>query len=240
MLLIGIVACGGDVLVTTGELGNLNYTLETSYQMDGLLLNEAKIATGYPQNISASLTMSGWKVVGDDPYLIYHTSSDDVDIVSENLLDGVGVPGFSVSASTEGKYLVESKKQDELIDQIHLDFVKPDEIAVISWVRAPEEEGFSLKEGNNISVEVGSQAAFIPIPKYQGERIVGDLEVEITVQPEGAAVVGYNIESVNEGGVEFNASPSSIYFVQEGDVEIGATDLVNEVTTYQVFTVTGN
>ena len=152
MLFLGLIACGKDVLLTTGELGNINYILETSYQMDEFQLDSAKIATGYPQDISASLTPSGWKIVGDEPFLIYHTSPDDIDVQSETLLDGIGVPGFSVRADSAGEFLIESKKQDELIDQIHLDFVKPDEIAVISWIRGPEEESFSLKEGNNISV----------------------------------------------------------------------------------------
>ena len=127
MFLLTLIACGGDVLLTTGELGRINYTLETNYQMGDINLSEAKLATGYPQEISASLTIQGWKLVEDEPYLIYHSSPDAVDLDSESLLDGIGVPGLSIQTETPGTYLVESKKEDELIDQIHLEFVKPDE-----------------------------------------------------------------------------------------------------------------
>ena len=238
MLYLALIACGGDLLLTTGELGRINYTLNTNYQMDEILLNEAKLATGYPQEISASLTLKGWKLVEDEPYLIYHSSPDDVTVDTETLLDGaVVVPGFTVQATEAGSYLIESSKQDELIDQIQLEFVRPDEISVISWVRSPDTEEFAQQDGDNISVSLGSQAAFIPIPMFEGSRIVGDVDVDITVEPPEAAVVGYNIESVSESGVNFNASPASIYFVQEGEVKIGATDVINDVTTYQTFTV---
>jgi hypothetical protein len=241
MLLLSLIACGGDLLLTSGELGRINYTLETSYKMDGIQLSEAKLATGYPQRLAASLTIQGWKLVEDEPYMVYHSSPDEVTVESETLLDGIiGVPGFTIQADEPGSYLVESKKQDELVDQIHLDFVKPDEISVISWIRNPDAEDFSLEEGEEISVTVGSQAAFVPVPMHEGVRIVGDVEVDITVDPPEAAVVGYNIESVEEGGVNFNASPSSIYFIQEGTVNIGATDIFNDVTTYQTFTVTAD
>ena len=238
MLYLALIACGGDLLLTTGELGRINYTLNTNYQMDEIRLNEAKLATGYPQEISASLTLKGWKLVEDEPYLIYHSSPDSVTVDSETLLDGaVVVPGFTIQAADAGTYLIESKKQDELIDQIQLEFVQPDDISIISWIRSPDTEEFAQQEGENIPVVLGSQAAFIPIPMFEGSRIVGDVEVEITVDPPEYAVVGYNIESVTESGVNFNASPASIYFVQSGEVRISAKDVVNGVISDQVFTV---
>ena len=63
MLYLALIACGGDLLLTTGELGRLNYTLNTNYQMDEILVNEAKLDTGYPQDVSASLTLKGWTLV---------------------------------------------------------------------------------------------------------------------------------------------------------------------------------
>ena len=49
MLLISLIACKGDLLTSSGELGHIKYTLETTYQMESVDLNEAKLATGYPQ-----------------------------------------------------------------------------------------------------------------------------------------------------------------------------------------------
>ena len=55
------------------------------------------------------------------------------------------------------------------------------------------------KTGDSINVSVGSQSTdFIPVPKYDGNRIIGDVDVEISIEPPEAASVGYNIESVGE------------------------------------------
>ena len=233
-----MIACSNNILQTTGELGRINYALEASYSMEDLRLDEAKLAVGYPHNISAFLTLDGWKMVETEPYMVYHSSPDSIQIDAETLLDGaVGVPSFTVEAEETGEYLIESSKEGTLIDQIHLSFVQPDAVSVISWVREPTSEEFVLFEGDEIVVPLGAQAAFVPIPEYEGERIVGDLDVEITVFPETAAVVGYNIESVSEDGVDFNASPASIYFMEEGEVSIIAKDLVNLVETEQKFIV---
>ena len=64
------------------------------------------------------------------------------------------------------------KLRDELIDQVRLNFVTPDEISVLSWVREPNSEEFVEKIGDSINVSVGSQAAFIPIPKYDGNQLL--------------------------------------------------------------------
>ena len=170
--------------------------------------------------------------------MMYHTSPDDITVETESILDGqIGVPGFTFQADIEGSFLIESKLRDELIDQIRLNFVTPDEISVLSWVREPNSEEFVEKTGDSINVSVGSQAAFIPIPKYDGNRIIGDVDVEISIEPPEAASVGYNIESVGESGVEASSSPASIYFIQAGTVLVGATDVINNVTTYQEFVV---
>jgi len=239
LFLLSFIACKGDILGNTGEFGRILYTLETDYKMEGNDLTEAKIATGYPQRLGASLTPSGWKMVGDEPFLVYHSTEDDgFTVESETVLDGeMGVPGFTIKADAAGDFTIQSMLKEELVDQITLSFVKPDDVSVLSWIRDPNAEEFTEQEGETITVAVGSQAAFIPIPKQGGERIIGDLEVEIEITPAEAAVEGYNIESVSEGGVTANSNPASVYFVQEGAVEVCATDVVNEVQSCQKFTV---
>jgi len=237
--LLSMFACKNDILLSSGELGNINYTIVTGYKIDGLSLNEAKLAVGYPQTIEASLTLRGWKVVGDQPFLVYHSSADEkMSVESESLLDGdIGVTGFEVQADSAGSFMVESYLQDELVDQIALTFVVPDAISVLSWIREPGAEEFSSAEGETINVTVGSQAAFIPIPEFEGERIVGNVEADISIEPPEAAVLGYNIDEVSEGGVEASSNPASIYFVQAGSVQVCATDVINDVTTCQNFEV---
>ena len=119
-----------------------------------------------------------------------------------------------------------------------MEFVVPTDISVISWIRGPDEEEFTSADGDTITVSVGSQAAFIPIPEYEGTRIVGNIDAEITIEPPEAAVLGYNIDSVGENGVDASSNPASIYFVQIGNVEVCATDTVNTVRTCQDFEVT--
>lgn len=239
IFLFSMFACNSDLLLSSGELGNINYTIVTGYKIDGLSLNEAKLAVGYPQTIEASLTLKGWKVVGDQPFLVYHTSVDEsLSVDSDTLLDGdIGVPGFSVQADAAGAFMVESKLQDEVVDQITLNFVVPDAISVLSWIREPGAEEFTASEGDTIGVTVGSQAAFIPIPEFEGERIVGNVNADITIEPPEAAVLGYNIDEVSENGVDSSSNPASIYFVQAGAVQICATDTINDVTTCQDFEV---
>ena len=239
LFLLSIFACNNDLLLSSGELGNMNYTIVTGYKIDGLSLNDAKLAVGYPQTIEASLTLKGWKVVGDQPFLVYHSSADDnMSVNSETLLDGdIGVPGFEVQADAAGAFLVESKLQDEIVDQITLNFVVPDAISVLSWIREPGAEEFTEADGETINVSVGSQAAFIPIPEFEGERIVGNVEADIAIEPPEAAVLGYNIDEVSESGVDASSNPASIYFVQAGAVQVCATDVINNVTTCQDFEV---
>jgi hypothetical protein len=239
LFLLSLFACKNDILLSSGELGNINYTIVTGYKIDGLSLNEAKLAVGYPQTIEATLTLRGWKVVGDQPFLVYHSSADEsMSVDSESLLDGdIGVPGFSVQADTAGSFMVESYLQDKLVDQISLNFVVPDAVSVLSWIREPGAEEFTAAEGDTINVKVGSQAAFIPIPEFEGERIVGTVEADISIEPPEAAVLGYNIDEVSESGVEVFSNPASIYFVQAGEVKVCATDTVNAVTTCQDFSV---
>ena len=73
--------------------------------------------------------------------------------------------------------------QDEIVDQITLNFVVPDAISVLSWIREPGAEEFTVPDGDSINVSVGSQAAFIPIPEFEGERIVGNVEADVPIEP---------------------------------------------------------
>ena len=213
--------------------------IQTNFKVEGYDLNEAKLATGYPQRLSAFLTAKGYKMVEEEGFMIYHSSeASEVTVDSETILDRqIGVPGFSIQADAEGSFVVQSKLRDDVVDQISLTFVKPDEISVLSWIREPLGNEFTEQSGEDISVSVGSQAAFIPIPKFEGERIIGDIEVELSIDPPDAAAIGYNIESISEDGVEASSNPPSLYFTQEGSVDVCATDIVNDVMSCQSFTV---
>ena len=104
-------------------------------------------------------------------------------------------------------------------------------------MRAPGAETFEKSQSDVISTTLGTQATFIPIPSKDGQRLIGRVEVELSVEPETAAVVGANIESVTEDSLDFSTNPASVYFVETGTVRIGITDTYNDVTTWQEFNV---
>ena len=45
--------------------------------------------------------------------------------------------------------MVESYLQDEIVDQITLNFVVPDAISVLSWIREPGAEEFTAADGDH-------------------------------------------------------------------------------------------
>ena len=237
-MLIFLLACNSNLLTTSGELGRLNYWLNADYNMDGMNLSDYQMITGYPQDINIDLTLKGWKMVDDEPYLVYHEGEAGLDVDSETVLDGsFGVPGVTVQADETGSYQLTSKIREEEVDRIQLSFAKPDELEILSWMRTPGAETFEKSQSDVISTTLGTQATFIPIPSKDGQRLIGRVEVELSVEPETAAVVGANIESVTEDSLDFSTNPASVYFVETGTVRIGITDTYNDVTTWQEFSV---
>ena len=77
LFLLSMFACKNDLLLSSGELGNINYTIVTGYKIDGLSLNDAKLAVGYPQTIEASLNIERLESRGRSAFLVYHSSADD-------------------------------------------------------------------------------------------------------------------------------------------------------------------
>ena len=230
-------ACLGHILETSGELGRINYRLESTYKLDTRSLADVKLVTGYAQNIAADLTPLGWRVT-EEPYLGYHTADAVLSLENASIAsDWFGFPDFTLLSAQEGNFPIETFVRDQLIDRIELEFARPDDLSVISWIRAPEADEFQKHQEEIISVQQGAQIAFIPIPMNEGERLVGEISVEVTVEPSDAAVIGQNIEQISEDGVQSSSSPTSLYFVRSGSVSVGIRDVVNDVTAWQEFLV---
>ena len=63
------------------------------------------------------------------------------------------------------------------------------------------------------------------------------MDYDITIDPPESGIIGYNIDQVNDNKVIASSTPHNIYFIQTGTVLVGATDTINEVTTWQEFTI---
>ena len=94
---------------------------------------------------------------------------------------------------------------------------------------APWEDSFqSIGDGER--VEEGTQVAFLPVPvDAAGKRIAGDLFAELSASDESMIVPGANVWGVYEKSVWAVANPSSVYFIDAGQVDLTLSDVPNEV-----------
>jgi len=233
-----IFAGCSDIVAGAGEFGRITYHLNTPFEIEEFILTEAKLVTGYSQEIQTNLTPGGY-AKSEQPYLIRHSSETAGAMVDSHLLDELifNVPDFSISSSEPGDVVVESRLEGALFDRITLGFEMPDDLEIISWIRDPGEADFSKKTGGAIDVDLGSQITMLPIPTSEGKRLAGAVEVSIEASPVSSFVQNFNIEEVGEDGVVANQTPVSFFFVEPGLVEITITDIVNNVSTIQEYQV---
>ena len=58
-----------------------------------------------------------------------------------------------------------------------MSFGRPDAIEVLTWLLRPDAEEWEQEEGTGPHpVEVGTQFTFLPVPRKDGERLVGDVD----------------------------------------------------------------
>ena len=228
-------ACG-DVTKSNGEFNRVSYSLYTTYLVDESSLTEVSLLIGYDQRINTSLTVSGASET-EEPFKLLHKISPDASInVFE---DGFDVPDMTLKVTSPGEYTLETTKGDDVFDRIKLNFDVPASLDPIVWVRAEGAEEFT-KSGSNadVSVEVGDQVTFLPVPvDASGERLLGDLETEISLDNPGLAVAVENVHGVYEQRVWSSSMPVSLIFVEEGTLVVTLKDVVNNVETNVNFTV---
>ena len=232
------IGCGSTTS-GVGELGRVRYALHSDFVADQLDLDDAAIVTGHAQYISTELTDKGDKKAGDDAHKIrHHVVPAGSSASMTNLDSDHDVPDFRLSALQSGSYTVESKLDGAVFDWIDLSFVEPDNIAVVAWVLAPDTSDWVDYQGlGPHSVELGSQVTFLPIPCANGDRLVGDIEVDLAVNPETSVVQGENVLGVYEQNVVTTSQPVSVFFVEEGEVEVTLSDAPNDLSVEVVFVV---
>jgi hypothetical protein len=223
-------ACG-DSTGALGQMGRVEYSLYTTYLVQQPLLTEVGILTGHPQHIATHLTDAGEDRAGSRAGDIEHrvTPDDGVTIEQDDGEDD-DIRDFHVTVAEPGTYTFEAVLDGDVFDRIELRFESPDELDLITRVRARNSEEWETLDPGIGTVEEGAQAAFLPIPiAADGSRIAGDFDVALEADPEWAITPAYNLLGVYEQEIVGSASPVSIYFIEPGGVTVSLTDEVNGV-----------
>lgn len=228
------IGCGGDSVSSNGEMGNLSYSLYFTYEMQPETIDQIKIVTGHEQNMSYS------EVDPEEE----DEETDDVEatpIVYSNqllTLDGKAVTEpcecGKFMASNPGEYYFTTHKDGHLYDRIKLSFEKPTALETLSWVREPFGNGEFVAQGSpeSFALMEGSQLALLNIPIGPlGDRLVGNVSMDIDVEPVTAAIWGASVYAVyEEEGVYASTTTFSLIFIEPGPAVIHITDVANGVT----------
>ena len=153
--------------------------------------------------------------------------------------DGFDVPDARVNVSEPGEYTLETRLAGNLFDRITLTFAKPERLDVIPWVKLAQNDAFEKVSTNgNILVSEGTQVSIIPVPiAADGERIMGDFEVDISATPAWAMVATENIIGAYEQNIMSSGDPVSLVFIEPGEVQVTVRDAVNGVEGVLYFSV---
>lgn len=242
--LVALAAVGcGDTVEDVGDLGMLTYALHIDYEVEGGL-RENRLVTGHAQTINVGLTDKGRKRA-DHPGLITHEVSPAPDaelLFDPGEDDDSDVPGIFLTAYTSGPFTVESYYEGELFDTITIDFGRPMSLDVQPWLREPGSMRFELKSGAAGATQVveGTQVAFLAVPLDQrGHRLVGDYPLELSWDPEWAAIQTWNVLGVYEEEAVFGSlAEESLVFVDPATVTVELVDEPNGMVDSRVFEVT--
>ena len=232
--LLSLVGCG-DLTSANGEYGRMNYALHTDFEVEGLSLADTSLLVGHPQAIQTSPLDSSDYAEEDQ---ISHAVTPEAGVV---VLQGDNVSGgpwnFEVLVETPGTYFFETWKGGTLHDRLEVVFDAPSSLDLVAWARAPWAENFeSLSRGE--AIEEGTQVAFLPIPlDAKGQRIAGNLFAEIEASESDMIIPGANVWGVYEQSIWASTSPSSVYFINPGSVDISLNDLPNAVGAVWSFVV---
>lgn len=224
--LMGLSACG-DVVINEGQMGNLYYALHTDYMVDEMSLENVWLIAGVQHRITAGLTSKGASNI-NSPWTIEHRMFPEANTTIETTeasSDSAMVGDALVTVDVPGEYTLQSWKGRELVDYTLLNFATPDRLDIISYVKQPEEDIFVKQTTQTMQVGIYGQATFIAKPVDADDReLVGDISIQVTSDPEWAAVQVYNLDGVYENGIYARAMPLNMVFVEYGNIKITLTE----------------
>jgi len=239
LLALGTTACG-DSTSATGELGRIDYSLYTYYEVDAGRLTDVSILAGHPQRLSCNLTTSGEDDAESPGEIVHSVSpassasvwSHDGDSDSDYVAD------VYVTVEAAGDYTIESHLDGELFDTITLHFDVPTALDAVTWVREPGEPDFTKTQADSPVVSEGTQVAYVPYPlDAVGDRIAGTFAATLTADPAGSVVTAYDLDGIYEDGIWGSEVEDSVYFIEPGEITLTMLDEVNDVDFAQTFQV---
>ncbi|GDX81005.1 hypothetical protein LBMAG42_28160 [Deltaproteobacteria bacterium] len=249
LLAFATIGCGVDSATANGELGRMTFTLVSDYYVDETELTESSIVTGHEQFFGVELTEDGQNdadtqadeieyVVTPDDGVTISQSGPDRDAGNDDQ-DAEIAGNFDIKVRDPGEYQLEARLNGETFDRIQLTFDRPNELELTTFLRSPGEDDFRKHTGDGATVEAGTQLAWLPIPlDINGERLLGDIEAEMSASPENMVVEAVNVEHVNEDEVQTFFGAPSLYFINVGEVAITIGDTENPAVGVANFTVT--
>ena len=84
---------------------------------------------------------------------------------------------------------------------------------------------------------MGTQVTFLPVQLRKQKRLVGDVDVDLSVDTDGMVAQGENVLAVYEQRVIASSQPVTLFFIEAGDVQIELTDTPNDVRATVDFSV---
>ncbi|MCP4499724.1 MAG: hypothetical protein GY822_07150 [Deltaproteobacteria bacterium] len=231
---IAMVGCG-DSNRSTGEMGNLEYSLFAEYILPGTELVDTPILVGHPQTIRVYPTSAGSDQLSSG-YVVHNLLPTNGATLTFS--DREQVADLVIDATLPGTYTIESKLDGEVFDRTQLTFEAPTQLEIITWVRAPQEDAFVKSDLDVVLTEEGTQVALLPIPlNASGDRIAGDFIPSVSADREGALVFNRNVLGIYEQQVASSSSPTNFYLVESGQIVVQIADSVNNIVETLTFNV---
>lgn len=235
--LVSLTACG-DLTDAESDNGLFRFRLVTDFEVPEDDLRDATIVAGHEQELDIDLTNAGEDQIEDASDITYRITPSDG--VETDLFGGSSSnpPDLDINVPETGTYRIDAVLDGEVVDGIDLMFETSDEIELSVRVRQPWGNDFTKADGASSTVTEGAQATFLPIPLgAAGNRLAGDIEVDVTASPEELVVPGASVGGVYEQGVWTVSGEIDFYFIDPGTVDITLLDTVSGAQGMHTFTV---
>ncbi len=173
------VACGSSAS-GIGDLGNVRYELDSDHVAEGDLRDVAIVA-GHVQHARAALTERGERRLRTPARARHQISAADGSARSPR--NGASLRHAVVTVPTAGDYTLRTRLDGAVFDRIALSFETPTRVALQTWVKGPDAEAFNERNAGRVPVEIGAQAAILPIPMHKQDRLAGSDSLVLTAEP---------------------------------------------------------
>lgn len=238
VLSLPLLAGCGDLTSAESDQGLLRFTLVTDYEVPEGDLRDATIVAGHWQRFDVDLTQKGAAEI-DDPSALTYEAAPNATVELSDSGDEDDPPDMRILVDGAAPVRIDALIDGAEIDGIDFDFDEAASLELSVRVRTPWEGDFdAVPTGETTTVTEGSQATFLPIPlDAAGDRLAGDIETEVTADPQWAVVPGVNVNGVWEDGYWTSSGEIDFYFIDPADVTITVTDTVSGGQGEHRFTV---